>query len=376
MAVLPPLQIHSSFDNYTVSFSDLDDLSQWCPQADALLVDAFFRGRLLLPEAIPVIWIDASEAAKALEAILPVFVALKEAGLGRGSHLTAIGGGVVQDVATFVASLYMRGVSWSYVPTTVLGMADSCLGGKSSINVGAYKNLIGNFYPPDRIDILPAFARTLPPQELAGGAAEAAKIAFCRGPEAFAAYEQLAAPVLQGIWHESQLAELLHATLVAKQWFIELDEFDQAERRLLNFGHTWGHALESATCFAIPHGLAVAIGMMASIRFVAQLEGQTLAHGLWDHCLALLHPVLQLQQLRAFDTDRFAAAFEADKKHSPGRYHLIVPNQSAPGDLGVKEVMVTADEASLDMVRTAMHQALEALSREIAGPGSTVSATS
>jgi len=374
MAVLPSLQIHSSFDNYTVSFSDRADLSQWCPQADALLVDAFFRGRLPLPEAIPVIWIEASEGAKALAAIQPVFVALKEAGLGRGSHLMAIGGGVVQDVATFVASLYMRGMSWSYVPTTVLGMADSCLGGKSSINVGAYKNLIGNFHPPGRIDILPAFARTLPPQELAGGVAEAAKIAFCRGPEAFAAYLQLAEPVLQGIWHESQLAELLHATLATKQWFIELDEFDQAERRLLNFGHTWGHALESATDFSIPHGLAVAVGMMASIRFVAELEGQSVAQGLWHHCLALLHPVVQFQQFRAFDTDRFAAAFAADKKHSPGHYHLIVPNEPAPGDLGVKEMMVTADAACLDMVCTAMHKALKALSREITASGSPISA--
>ena len=224
MTALPELHIRSALADYSVVFSDLADLTVWRPQADALLVDGFFRHRLALPQGLPVIWIEATEEAKALPATLEVFMALKQAGFGRGSHLLAISGGVVQDIATFVASLYMRGIAWSYVPTTFLGMSDSCLGGKSSINVGPYKNLIGNSHPPRRIDILPVFARTLPPVELAGGAAEAAKIAFCRGAEAFARYEALAAPVLAGAWREDQLAELLHATLAAKQWFTETDE--------------------------------------------------------------------------------------------------------------------------------------------------------
>lgn len=372
MAARSDLHIRSALADYTVTFSDLTDLSQWHPRADALLVDGFFRDRLPLPQGLPVIWIEATEEAKALEATLPVFVALKQAGFGRGSHLLAIGGGVVQDIATFVASLYMRGISWSYAPTTFLGMADSCLGGKSSINVGPYKNLIGNFHPPRRIEILPAFARTLPPVELAGGAAEAAKIAFCRGAEAFAAYERLAAPVLSGAWQEQQLADLLHATLAVKQWFIEIDEFDQAERRLLNFGHTWGHALESATGFAIPHGLAVAVGMMASICFVAEAEAEdvdveAVAPALWHHCLALLRPVLQPEQLQAFDPERFQAAFQADKKHSPGQLHLIVPAAADAAGLGVREIQLPATAASRERVLTAMRQALQALGRELAG---------
>lgn len=360
------LQIRSSLASYTVTFSGRCDLSDWYPRADALLVDAYFRDRLRFPDTMPVIWIEATEEAKALEATLPVFVALKQAGFGRGSHLAAIGGGVVQDIATFVASLYMRGISWSYVPTTFLGMADSCLGGKSSINVGAYKNLIGNFHPPRQIEILPVFARTLPPVELAGGAAEAAKISFCRGTDAFVAYERLVAPVIARHWQEQQLVDLLHATLAVKQWFIETDEFDRAERRLLNFGHTWGHALESATGFAIPHGLAVAVGMMASISFVGQQQGQVAAPRLWDHCLALLAPVLQLEQLAAFSSERFIAAFQADKKHSPGSYHLIVPAASTPAGLGVKEIQVPADAASLELVLQAMRAALDALGLQIA----------
>ncbi len=355
---LPELQIRSAVDDYSVVFSPLEDLSQWCPSADLLLVDAFFRDRLALPTGLPVIWIEATEEAKAIQETLPLFVAMKQAGLGRSSRITAIGGGVVQDIATFVASLFMRGIKWSYVPTTFLGMADSCLGGKSSINVGPYKNLIGNFHPPSRIDILPVFARTLPAVELAGGAAEAAKIAFCRGRSAFAAYERLAVPVLSGEWQEQQLGELLHATLAVKKWFIETDEFDQAERRLLNFGHTWGHALESATTFAIPHGLAVAIGMMAAICFTDQ---QAASMGLWKHCLALLSPVLEPAQLKAFDSEGFLKAFQADKKHSPGHYHLIVPTNTDSAALGVHEIQLPADQSSRDAVLAAMQQALAKL---------------
>ena len=173
----------------------------------------------------------------------------------------------------------------------------------------------------------------------------------------------MAAPVLSGAWQEQQLAELLHSTLAVKQWFIETDEFDQAERRLLNFGHTWGHALESATAFAIPHGLAVAIGMMASVCFT---EHQPESAGLWQHCLALLRPVLEPQQLQVFDAERFLKAFQADKKHSPGHYHLIVPSSTDPAGLGVQEIQLPADQACLDAVLAAMQQAIATLKQELA----------
>lgn len=360
---IPELRIQSSLSDYSVAFSPLIDLSQWCPSADLLLVDNFFRDRLTVPSSLPVIWVEANEEAKALEKILPIFVELKQAGLGRSSRITAIGGGVVQDIATFIASLFMRGISWSYVPTTFLGMADSCLGGKSSINVGAFKNLIGNFHPPSQIDILPVFARTLPAIEIAGGAAEAAKIAYCCGMQTFANYKQLAGPVLSGDWREEQLAELLHATLSVKKWFIETDEFDKAERRLLNFGHTWGHALESATSFAIPHGLAVAIGMMASIIFT---ENQPTSTGLWEHCVEILRPVLEPEQLKNFDSTHFVNAFKADKKHGRGQYHLIVPKSASSTGLGVEEIQLTADKASANSVLYAMQQALTMLKSELA----------
>jgi 3-dehydroquinate synthase len=355
---LSPLEIQSSLSNYTVAFNGLTELGQWQPNADALIVDSYFQDRLNLPANIPVIHVNATEEAKSLPATMELFIALKKAGLGRGSRLVAVGGGVIQDIATFVSSLYMRGITWSYVPTTFLGMADSCLGGKSSINVGEFKNLIGNFHPPKQIEILPVFARTLPAVEIAGGAAEAAKIAFCRGPEAFSTYLELAKPIIDDIWTEADLALLLHTTLRVKQWFIERDEFDQAERRLLNFGHTWGHALESATEFAIPHGLAVALGMLAAIRFAGDLPH---SDALKEHCLKLLRPVLEPQQISRFDPDRFARAFAGDKKHTRHHYNLIIPAQPASDGLGVQEIRVSADQHELDLVISAMRNALASI---------------
>ena len=104
--------------------------------------------------------------------------------------------------------------------------------------------------------------------------------------------------MISGNWKEHQLTELLYDTLAVKKWFIETDEFDQAERRLLNFGHTWGHALESATSFGISHGLAVAIGMLAAIRFKGE---QSSSAALWNHCIALLNTVIEPAQLQAFN---------------------------------------------------------------------------
>ena len=137
----------------------------------------------------------------------------------------------------------MRGIAWSYMPTTVLAMVDSCVGGKSSINVGPYKNLVGTFHPPKQIDIDPLLATTLASEQIAAGLIEAAKICFCRGPASFAEYLGQEPGVGMGT---QALEHVILTSLLAKKHFIEIDEFDKKERLLLNFGHTFGHAIEGA----------------------------------------------------------------------------------------------------------------------------------
>ena len=352
MQLQEPLTIRSSSCTYQVDFPAVASLASWQPQADLLLVDEFFAGCLDPALDDRVVLIHADESAKSFDRMGGVLLELKQRGLNRSSTLLGLGGGVIQDITTFVASIYMRGIPWTYVPSTFLAMADSCLGGKSSINVGPAKNLVGTFHPPRQITLMAPLARSLPPTELRGGLAEAAKICFCHGTESFDRYRHLAAPLLAGEWSDLQLAELLHHVLAVKQWFIETDEFDRAERRLLNFGHTWGHALESATGYAIPHGQAVALGMQAAHRFVGDPAGST---PLIDHTHALLDGVLSPDPLRQFDPLRFLEAFRSDKKHGRIHYHVIVPpRQGASIPLGVEEIQLPREPEQESAVLEAM----------------------
>jgi len=199
-----------------------------------ILIDDYLTS--VLPEGEgKVIYVTAVEGSKSLEQAAPIVAKLRELGAHRRTHLLAIGGGIIQDVATFVASIYMRGIPWSYLPTTLLGMVDSCVGGKSSINVYGYKNLVGNFYPPTEVIIDLDFLRTLNAEQIVGGLCEAAKICYARSAEEFAAYLADEPAVNMA---PAQAERVVIRSLRGKQWFIEIDEFDQKERLLLNFGHT------------------------------------------------------------------------------------------------------------------------------------------
>ncbi len=291
----------------------------------SIVADAFFR-----PYSIPgsPIWIEATEYEKSLDRAPALIEQMRKAGANRGTTLTALGGGILQDISAFVASVYMRGLTWVYVPTTVLAMVDSCIGGKSSINVGPYKNLVGTFHPPQHIYIDPSLAETLPRDQFASGLIEAAKICFTRGPESFNDY--LAANPSNAM-STPALEQVIRASLSAKKHFIEIDEFDKKERLLLNFGHTFGHALEGASDFAIPHGIGVGLGILCSLAFqrrrnisfdaaprVAQLE---------QHLDTMIRTLPNLAAiLGEVHIPNVLERFASDKKHSTARFTLIVVN--------------------------------------------------
>jgi 3-dehydroquinate synthase len=353
------LTIRSSALTYEVDFPAMASLESWRPEVDLLIVDDFFAERIHPSLQERSLLIKADEEAKVFDRMGELLIELRARGLNRSSTLLGLGGGVIQDITTFLASVYMRGIAWIYVPTTLLGMADSCLGGKSSINVGPVKNMIGTFHPPRQIIVIAALARSLPLVELRAGLAEAAKICFCHGVESFERYCLLADPLLSGVWSDDQLAELLHHVLSVKQWFIETDEFDLAERRLLNFGHTWGHALESASGYSISHGLAVALGMEAAHRF---MDSPAESKGLMIHIRALLKGVLTGSTFSQFDQQQFLASFRADKKHGRDHYHVIVPSLvRAQIPLGVEERRLPRDGIQEVAVLQAMLDVIEAL---------------
>lgn len=292
-----------------------------------LLVDSFLSGNRDLPTN-RLISLVATEQSKSLDQIPEVIVGMRKMGANRSSHLVAIGGGVVQDVATFAASIYMRGIPWTYMPTTLLGMADSCIGGKSSINVAGYKNLVGNFYPPGQVMIDTDFAATLSREQVVGGLFEAGKICYARGLVEFENYLGCGpSPRMDAV----SLQKVISGALRAKKWFIEIDEFDQKERLLLNFGHTFGHALEAGTDFGVSHGIAVGFGMIVAARFASEQAflsepGKDRVARLIGHVRTLFQSIAsELVAPSRIDLDRIIEKFDNDKKHRSECYRMVCP---------------------------------------------------
>ena len=307
-----------------------------------ILADAFFESRVLATGFTAIV-APAAETTKSLDAAPRLIEAIRESGAGRHTHLVAIGGGILQDISAFIASIYMRGLTWTYLPTTVLAMVDSCIGGKSSINVGEYKNLVGTFHPPARVLIDPALIATLPLHEQASGLIEAAKICFCRGRETFARYlacnpgPTMSVPTTEALITES---------LLAKKWFIEIDEFDKKERLLLNFGHTFGHAIEGASHYTIGHGIAVGLGILCALEFQRQrgVDYSQLAEVplLEEHLHGLIKFAPRLaEHLRALQQDELLRRFESDKKHTLSEYTVILVSES--GEVRLEKIPQTEE---------------------------------
>lgn len=257
-----------------------------------------------------VLRLEATEATKSLEALPPIVTHLLAQGVRRDHVLVAVGGGIVQDVAAFLAATVCRGIAWRYYPTTLLAQADSCIGSKSSINVGGYKNQLGTFTPPDEVVISTEVLDTLDAVDLRSGIGEMIKVHVIAGWEDVRA---LAADYPRLSQDRPVLERALRRSLEIKKEKIEPDEFDRGERLVMNYGHTFGHALESATQYAIPHGIAVTIGMdMANF---ASLRLGFLSAAVYEELHALLASNYAGFEQVEVPEEPFLAALSRDKKN-------------------------------------------------------------
>jgi 3-dehydroquinate synthase len=210
---------------------------------------------------IDMIDFPAGEASKNIQTIQRICDQLIAKGADRTSALIALGGGVVGDIAGFAASIYMRGIPYIQVPTTLLAQVDSSIGGKTGIDLATGKNILGTFYQPKGVFIDLAFLKTLKPQELKNGLAEVVKYGIIDDPELFSALEVQADAITKQ--DADHLKEIVTRSCTIKKGIIEIDETEKGIRRILNFGHTVGHAIETESSYTIPHGDAVAMGMAA-----------------------------------------------------------------------------------------------------------------
>jgi len=202
--------------------------------------------------------IDATEYQKSYEGLIPVIDHLIRNDFKKNHRLIAIGGGITQDVTAFIASILYRGVSWIFFPTTLLAQGDSCIGSKTSVNYGKFKNQLGGFYPPEKIFINPGFLKTLGDDQLQSGLGEMCHYFVIAGESEFQQFKNEYPLALE---NQIILNGIIERSLRIKKSYIEIDEFDQKERQIFNYGHSFGHAIESLTDYRVPHGIAVSYGM-------------------------------------------------------------------------------------------------------------------
>ena len=201
----------------------------------------------------------SGEKQKSLENIEKTAEKLTKLGLDRGSCLIAFGGGVIGDFTGFLASIYMRGIPYIQIPTTLLAMVDSSIGGKTGVNLKTGKNLIGTFYNPIKRIVEPALLKTLPVKELKNGIAECIKHACIKSESLFEFLEKNHKKILAK--DPDILNKLIIQSSSIKEKITELDYLEKDTRMLLNYGHTIGHAIEQASNYKLSHGEAISIGM-------------------------------------------------------------------------------------------------------------------
>jgi len=330
--------IHSKFRDYPISFVDnfAVHLAHELKNGAFAVIDSVVYGlnRALLDDALPTdrfLVIEANEPNKSLSKCTEIIELLVVKKFRRNQQLLAIGGGVVQDVTSFVASILYRGVAWSFFPTTLLAQGDSCIGSKTSINLGDKKNLIGNFYPPSHIYIDAGFLKTLSAEDVKSGFGEMLHFFFyANSPFA----DKLIKNYHRLLADRGLLVEFIKESLAIKKSVIEIDEFDKGERNKFNYGHTFGHALETVTNYGIKHGQAVTVGMDLANYLSAKL-------GLLDPAVyACIHNKL-IVNFPDYDLSRcnmvsYMEALTKDKKNLGGNLGCIL--SEGPGRLVLKQI--------------------------------------
>jgi 3-dehydroquinate synthase len=242
------LNINSKLNNYEVTICSIENIVDSIRDHTVVIdskVHNLYKDYFKNVDTISYV---CEEQEKTLYGVTKLVSSFISKGLKSNAKIAVVGGGILQDVAGFACSIFCRGVEYTLVPTTLLSQADSCIGGKTSINFSSVKNILGTFYPPKKILISTEFINTLTIKDYYSGMGEIVKFNILKD-------------TLDNLTLYS-VEDLVYDSLNYKARIIEIDEFDKADRKFLNFGHTFGHALESSSSYKIPHGSAVLLGIL------------------------------------------------------------------------------------------------------------------
>ena len=281
---------------------------------------------------------EAREELKNIETVCELYSRIMRFAPRKNMILISIGGGIIQDITGFVASTLYRGIKWFFVPTTLLAQVDSCIGAKTSLNFSCFKNLIGTFYPPYEIYLYPTFLKSLTREDFYSGVGEITKLHLMTDKSTILHFIKQLSFIDKR--DDNILIECIHRCLSIKKTYIEEDEFDTGKRNLLNYGHCFGHAIESSTHFVIPHGQAVVIGMILANKIAVQrgLLSQKQEDFIYKN---ILKPSLQIN-IPHIDITETLKAMRQDKKNTGKDLALILLQEN--GELR-KIVDLTEEEA-------------------------------
>ncbi|MDE7311946.1 MAG: hypothetical protein K2N87_10105 [Eubacterium sp.] len=281
---------------------------------------------------------EALEKNKTIETVLEICEEMTKLSAKRNIKLLAFGGGIVQDVAGFVANILYRGIYWAFFPSTLLAACDSCIGGKTSLNYKKFKNLLGTFYPPDEIHICVPFFQTLSEKDYLSGLGEVAKFQLMAGRSGIDKLEKNIDVLLAK--EAGILMEFIEDSLELKKALVEADEFDRGIRIHLNFAHTFGHAFETVSGYCIPHGTAVAMGMVVANRI--SLDRGWLEEELVNRVEEILRKLIHIALEDAWegveiDMDSLVQVIHKDKKQT-GKALTVVLMRDDMETVGVYDV--------------------------------------
>ena len=282
----------------------------------------------------PVISIEAGEKSKGFETIYDICNELLKLKADRSTFLLGIGGGVVTDITSFVASIYKRGLRFAYVSTTLLGQVDASIGGKNGINLGDYKNIIGTINQPEFIISDIETLKSLPKKEMKNGMAELIKTAIIADKRLFYFIEENYSSILS--YDTKILEKVVLASAKIKTNIVQKDEKENNLRRILNFGHTFGHAIESST--GLSHGKAISIGMIKALKISVDMVN--LNNDIINRVIALLKKI-KLPVSVKYDRAEIESAIFADKKKIKDKIKFVLLR-----DIGIP---VIADMSFLEL---------------------------
>jgi 3-dehydroquinate synthase len=320
------LVIRSSHHDYQVHF--IPDFRQAIKELmgkgkcafliDRKIWDLYQLAKIIEVESNIVHLIEAVESNKTLDGAIEVIERWDSAGVTKRHSVIVIGGGILQDIGAFCSCIYLRNIDWYLFPTTLLAQCDSCIGAKSSINFRTYKNQLGTFYAPKQIFVDTGLLSTLTEADFYSGMGEVLKLSLTSDAKFF---EDLRTMVVHRTLKEN-IGPLIRRSLLVKQAIIEEDEYEKGRRKLLNYGHTFGHALESYSDNQIPHGAAVCLGLDLA-NYIAWKKG-LISESDFRSVREMVVQFYRIPFPLVEDTDRYVSLLKKDKKAEGEKVNFVM----------------------------------------------------